>query len=222
MKDITAISARHQHQLALRKDGTVWGWGNNATGQVGDGTAEDRNRPIQVVGLAEITSIAAGGHFSIALKKDGTVWSWGGITWKGDSPPFGKPLPPVQVPVLADISGVAAGYQGFLALKKDETVWGWGTWTFFGEAKQENPAAIDGLKDVAAIASGFFHALVLKKDGTLWSLGWNSMGQLGDGTTTDKHIPLEGGKERPIQIPGVDGIRAIAAGSVHSLVIQGH
>ena len=71
------------HSLALKSDGTVWAWGANDGGQLGDNSLKDRPTPVQVKGLGgngvliDIVAIAAGGQTSLALRADGTVWSWG-------------------------------------------------------------------------------------------------------------------------------------------------
>lgn len=65
------------HSLALRRDGTVWAWGLNNHGQLGDGTATNQTTPVQVVGLTDVVAIAAGRFHSLARKKDGTIWAWG-------------------------------------------------------------------------------------------------------------------------------------------------
>ena len=75
--DITAISAGGTHALALKNDGTVWAWGSNYSGQLGDGTTTDRYTPLQVIGINGITAISAGWKYTVALKNDGTVWAWG-------------------------------------------------------------------------------------------------------------------------------------------------
>jgi alpha-tubulin suppressor-like RCC1 family protein len=77
LTDVVQIKALYDHSLALKSDGTVWAWGDNSLGSIGDGTMESRNIPVQVEGLAEIVEISAGSHHSIALKKDGTLWAWG-------------------------------------------------------------------------------------------------------------------------------------------------
>src|SRR5689334_1668925 len=74
---VKAIAAGASHGLALLSDGTVWAWGHNDHGQLGDGTYKDRPVPVQVNGLADTVAIAAGQIHSLALKKDGTVWVWG-------------------------------------------------------------------------------------------------------------------------------------------------
>src|SRR6185437_15869971 len=65
------------HALALLADGTVWAWGNNHDGELGDGTTSDRFTPAAVPGLTNVRQVAAGGGYSLALRSDGTVWSWG-------------------------------------------------------------------------------------------------------------------------------------------------
>lgn len=74
---VTAIAGGALHSIALKNDGTVWVWGKNDGGQLGDGTIINRTTPVQVSGLTGMTAIAGGGSYSIALKSDGTVWAWG-------------------------------------------------------------------------------------------------------------------------------------------------
>ena len=67
-----------RHAVALKADGTVWAWGDNSFGQLGDSTATERLTPVQVSGLSGVTAVAAGDyHHTVALKADGTVWAWG-------------------------------------------------------------------------------------------------------------------------------------------------
>jgi alpha-tubulin suppressor-like RCC1 family protein len=75
---VRSVSAGLQFSVALKNDGTVWAWGLNDVGQLGDGTTTNRTRPVQVKGLGDVTAIAAGTGHSLALKRDGTLWAWGG------------------------------------------------------------------------------------------------------------------------------------------------
>ncbi|MBI2187137.1 MAG: hypothetical protein HYU37_08415, partial [Acidobacteria bacterium] len=77
LTDIVAVAARGHHALALRADGTVWAWGANTYGQLGDGTTTDSPTPQQVLGVSGVVAIAAGYEYSLALTADGTVWGWG-------------------------------------------------------------------------------------------------------------------------------------------------
>ncbi len=96
LANITAIAAGDSHMLALASNGTVWAWGNNYDGQLGNGSSCNfTNRPVQVLGLSNVTAIAAGANHSLALKADGTAWAWGlndygqlgdGIWWYQQDP----------------------------------------------------------------------------------------------------------------------------------------
>ena len=75
---VTKIAVGGGHTIVLKSDGTVWTWGYNGFGQLGDGTTTNRTTPVQVSGLTGVTAIATGGYHTVALKNDGTVWVWGG------------------------------------------------------------------------------------------------------------------------------------------------
>jgi hypothetical protein len=91
----TAIAAGYAHTVALKQDGTVWVWGGNAYGQLGEGTRTDSLTPVQVSGLSSVTAIAAGGYYTVALKQDGTVWTWGWNSYGqlGDGTQTSSPTP---------------------------------------------------------------------------------------------------------------------------------
>ena len=76
LSDIVEISAGEAHSLALKADGTVWAWGCNTNGRLGDGTQTHSHTAIQVIGLSDMTDITAGGRHNLAIKNDGTVWAW--------------------------------------------------------------------------------------------------------------------------------------------------
>ena len=73
----TAIAAGNSHTVALKQDGTVWAWGNNGSGRLGDGSTTSSRTPVQVADLENVVAIAAGNSHTVALKQDGTVWAWG-------------------------------------------------------------------------------------------------------------------------------------------------
>jgi len=217
------ISAGGSHSLALKNDGTVWAWGNNGQGQLGDGTTVHKTEPMQVPGLSNVTSVAAGSSHSLALKDNGTVWAWGA----NDSGQLGdgtaaQKNTPAQVPGLSNVTSVAAGSNHSLALKDDGTVWTWGNndrgQLGDGTAAQKNtPVQVFGLSDVTAIAAGSSHSLILKDDGRVWAWGNNDHGQLGNSTNASNNIPV------PTFLPAsLTYITAIAAGGNHSLAIGGN
>ena len=131
LTNILRIASGLNHSLALDSSGTLWAWGRNNQGQLGDGGCEDNaSLPVPVPGMTNTVAIAAHGYFaggdgefglSLAVEADGTVWEWGGADGYG----FGG-YSPVQVPSISNVVGVAAGSVYALALKNDGTVWACG------------------------------------------------------------------------------------------------
>jgi len=229
---IPMVAAGSLHALALKSDGTVWAWGGNYCGELGNGITTDSNTPVQVmvspgVPLSGVVAIAAGYEYSLALKSDGTVWAWGlnkyGQLGDGTTTNRGSP---VQVTGLSGVVAIAAGggYSGHsLALKSDGTVWAWGRNNCgqLGDGTTTNrgsPIQVTGLSGVVAIAAGYEHSLALSSDGTVWAWGANGGGQLGNGTTTNSSYPVH---VRRTTGEAQRGVIAIAAGAYHSLALAG-
>lgn len=212
------IAAGAAHSLVLRDDGTVWAWGDNGYGQLGDGTSDEHRVPTHISGLSDVTDIAAGEYHSLAVKNDGTVWAWGDNSsgQLGDGT-YDERRTPVQVDGLSGITNIAAGGEHSLAVKRDGTVWAWG---YNGSGRlgdgthvyRPTPVQVSGITDVTGIAAGGHHSLAVKNDGTVWAWGENGNGQLGDGTRDSHRVPL--------QVTGVSGVISIAAGSQHSLAAK--
>jgi alpha-tubulin suppressor-like RCC1 family protein len=117
------------HTLLLKTDGTVWAWGDNTYGQLGNGASGAASLfPVQVSGLSGIVAVSAGEYHSIALKNDGTVWAWGYNSngQLGNGAFGGSSSTAAQVPGLSGIVAVAAGDDFTLAQKSDGTIVGWG------------------------------------------------------------------------------------------------
>ncbi len=120
LSSVTALAAggnagdTEAHSLAVKSDGTVWAWGSNSNGQLGDGTTTGRSTPVQVSGLSGVSGVAASYRHSLALKSDGTVRGWGfNQNYQlGDSTTTDRSTP-VQVSGLTGVTAVAAGsYHG--------------------------------------------------------------------------------------------------------------
>ncbi len=214
---IIAMDGGQYHSIALKSDGTVWAWGLNNCGQLGDGTTVNKKTPVQVSGLTDVKAIASGVYFNLALKNDGTVWAWGDNGGQlGDGTTTERTVP-VQVIGLTDVKAISAKRLHSLALKNDGTVWAWGDNSAgqLGDGTTTDktvPVQVIGLTDVKAIAAGSYHNIILKNDGTVWAWGRNSNGQLGDGTTTTRITP--------IQIASLTNVKSIAVGSEHNLVLK--
>lgn len=207
LADVVTIAAGNHHSLAVRSDGTVWAWGSNGLGSLGDGSTTNRNLPVQVHGLSDVVLVSASAH-SLALRADGTVWSWGPNTYGqlGDGSTATR-LTPVQVKGLKDVVAIAAGGHHSLAIRSDGTVWAWGA-NFNGQlgdgtlANRQNPVRVPGFTEAVAVSAGNTHSLALRSSGTVWAWGDNSRGGLGDGSTISRRSP--------IQVPGLDKVVTLA------------
>lgn len=189
------------YSVALKQDGTVWTWGNNYDGQLGDGTTNNRLNPYEV-SLTAIVDISAGDRSILALKNDGTVYQWG---YPGNNAPL--ILTPARFGNLTGVSAISTGnaYWGaglWAVLKSNGTVWTWyeNNSGQLGDGSTTNSSGPVQVKNsdgtpftgVVAIAAGGWHMLAIKSDGTLWAWGNNSYGELGDGTTTNRLNPVQG------------------------------
>ncbi|MCX5977325.1 MAG: fibronectin type III domain-containing protein [Coprothermobacterota bacterium] len=198
--NVVALVAGWGYTLALKSDGTVWAWGENSNGQLGLGDTTHRSIPVQVTSLgSNVTALTAGGWHTLVMKEDGTVWAWGnngsGQLGLGDTT---DRLSPVQVTALgSNVTALAAGGDHTLALKSDGTVWAWG-WNSNGQlglgdkTNRSIPVQVTSLgSNVTALTAGGWHTLAMKEDGTVWTWGWNNLGQLGLGDTTDRSTPTK-------------------------------
>jgi hypothetical protein len=192
LQNVIAISTGVWQGQALKSDGTVWGWGHNAEGELGDGTTIDRLLPVQTNNLTDITAIQCG-YSCLALKNDGTVWGWG---WNrfgeaGDGS-IGMKTNPVQSNIF-DVVSLSGGDTSF-AVKSDGTVWAWGC-NPQGQGDKPLPTQITNISNVKSIKAASsceqVNAAVIKNDGTVWTWGANHYGQLGDGTYDNRYIPAK-------------------------------
>jgi alpha-tubulin suppressor-like RCC1 family protein len=209
--------------LAVRDDGTVWGWGTNNYGQLGPnpGTFDT---PFQIPGISDVRSVTAmGGSGAYALKNDGTVWAWGynadgqlgnGTVSTNSCKCSGTPSP------ITGLTDVTAITDNGAALRADGTVWAWGNDSVgtLGQGTLATndcgcspvPVQVVGLTNIVGIAATQTTDFALRADGTVWAWGNNREGELGQGTITQN----TGGCDcdpTPTAIPGLTAITAIAA-----------
>jgi alpha-tubulin suppressor-like RCC1 family protein len=220
---VVAVAGGRLHSLALKSDGSVWAWGYNLQGQLGDGTTINRTSPVAVSGLSSgVVAVAGGsGDHSLALKADGSVWSWGYNSQGqlGDGTTINRTSPVAVSGLSSGVVAVAGGGYHSLALKADGSVWAWGD-NFSGQLgdgtglNRTSPVAVSGLSSgVVAVAGGGVHSLALKSDGSVVAWGFNAQGELGDGTTTNRFSP--------VAVSGLSsGVVAVAGGGSHSLALK--
>ena len=222
------IAGGQAHSLAVDSAGTVWAWGDNTHGQLGDGTTTGTSSPVKT-GAPASSAVTAGLLSSAALTRDGTVSTWGDNAYGqlGDGTTTQRPSP-VTVPGLSNLTQVAAGNYHMLALKSDGTVVAWGldnagqlgdgttdtgnsTVTVTGsnaDPTSSTPVDVKGLTDVVQVAAGGLpgyagHSVALKADGTVWAWGYGKSGQLGLGSDTSTPTPTK--------VPGLPRIMQVAA-----------
>ena len=221
LSSVAAVSAGDAVALALTSDGSVWAWGDN----LGNGSPNSSDVPVQVPSLSDIVAVSAGSNVSVALRSDGTVWTWGGNA-NGDLGDGGTApsSTPVQVSGLTGVTQIAAGRNFVLALRSDGTVWAWGA-NDYGELGDGTtfdssvPVQVTGLSRVTAIAAGAYDAMAVATKGyvnmlsAVYEWGDNEQGQIGDGTYRERPVPVQ------INGIGAQHVSGIAAGLNFSLVL---
>jgi hypothetical protein len=180
--DVITVAGGLSHSLALKSDGTVWAWGANWTGQLGDGTLTQRRTPVQVAGLSGVRQIASGADFSMALETHGlpagVLWSWGvnGSGQLGDGTTTARNRPGTGA---GGIVHIGAGYSTAYAVSSDSGVWAWGE---NGSGQIGDGSTIDrrlpvrlaNLDDAAVITGGRYHSLAVDAAGGVWYWGANN------------------------------------------------
>jgi len=190
---VTAISAGDAHSLFLKSDGSLWGMGNNTSGQLGMGTTVSSfSSPVKIVDTG-VTAMAAGSSHSLFLESDGSLRAMGDNSngELGDGTTVSQLSPKLIVP--SGIAAIAAGNSFSLVLASSGELVGAGINSFGNLGAGPTSTAVGGIKiqagGVSAIAAGDVFSLFLTGDSGLWAMGYNNAGELGDGTFTSRIIP---------------------------------
>lgn len=226
------MSAGGEHTLALKADGTVWAWGNNDDGQLGDGTTTARSTPVKISVPGGATAVAAGERYSLALGADGFVYAWGyngqgqlGKTANGNIQANWAPAK-IVVAGFSGVTAIAAGAYHAVAIK-DGKVWTWGAnWSnqlgrngasHDAVPTQLNvPIGTNPATTVYAVAAGGAHSLALRSDGAVFSWGSNASGQIGGSSSIDMITQVSGGV---LGTTFLTDATAVSAGRDHSVAI---
>lgn len=194
------VAGGGSHTSAIKVDGTLWIWGLNTNGQLGDNTVVRKSSPVQTVsGGTNWKQVSCGDDFTAAIKTDGTLWLWG----INDNGQLGNNNRTKQSSPVQTISGgsnwkqVECGKYTTSAIKTDGTLWLWGLgwYGMLGDntvADKSSPVqTVAGGNDWQQVSCFGAHTAALKIDGSLWTWGRNNSGQLGDNTVVDKSSPIQ-------------------------------
>ncbi len=227
---VAQVTAGFSHACALKRDGTLWCWGNGFAGELGDGQQGPGHQsavPVQVAALGrEGVQVSAGNSFTCAVKRDRTAWCWGenlqgqigqGFLSTGLQTGIATPS---RVIGLSQVAEVAAG--GFHACARvvGGAVFCWGN-DQLGELGDgvtgvfnPTPVAAQGLSGVVALDAGQEHTCAVEADGSLWCWGNNPSGELGIGETG-------GSRAVPTQVVDLSDAQAVDAGFEHTCAVAG-
>lgn len=202
------MSAGSSESFIIDGDGTLWAWGGNIFGQLGDGTTENRSLPVRV--LENVRSVSAGESHVYAVLKDNTLWAWGrnvSNAFPGEPDSMTGSAAPVKI--MDGVASASTGVCTHLAVKTDGTLWAWGKYIGNKTNKQyDAPQLImDGVADAC---TGYGHSLALKRDGSLWAWGQNIYGESGSSTGLTRLTPAK----------VMDGVTGMSAGYGFSIAVK--
>jgi alpha-tubulin suppressor-like RCC1 family protein len=215
------VSCGNFHTAAIKTDGTLWNWGRNSYGQLGDNSITNRSSPVQTIaGGTNWKQVSAGGYNTAAIKTDGTLWLWGRNNngQLGDNSITDRSSPVQTIAGGTNWKQVSAGTHT-AAIKTDGTLWNWGR-NSYGQlgindrTHRSSPVqTIAGGTNWKQVACGGSHTAAIKTDGTLWNWGENEFAQLGDNTTTHRSSPVQ-------TVAGGTNWKQVSAGSLNTAALK--
>ena len=227
-----SIAAGSHHSCALHGNGTVSCWGRNQKGQLGaTGNTADLKK---VDGIADAKAIAAGNDHSCAVRGNGEAWCWGrnfdgqlGNGQQADS------LIPVQAREITDATDITAGIAHTCSLRKSGSIscWGWNSSGQLGNGQKGEafddssadsaiPVPVAGITDAVVVRAGWLHTCSLHEDGSVSCWGYNWVGILGNGESSDPQDDHSADSAVPVEVIGIDDAIDIAAGRNHTCALH--
>ncbi|MBP9793099.1 MAG: T9SS type A sorting domain-containing protein [Flavobacterium sp.] len=217
------ISSGAYHTIAIANNGTLWAWGYNNSGQVGNGTTVNQNIPVQIGTDTDWVYVGAGYYHSFAIKSNGTLWGWGDNSdykIKNNTPSPSTPLTftePIQIGNDTNWSKISGGENFSVAIKTNGTLWTWGSdangqmGNGITNLAHTIPTQVGTATNWAQIDAGRYHVIALNSGGGVITWGSNQYGQIGNGGGFDVTAPF--------LISGTSGVLKIDANATGSLII---
>jgi prepilin-type N-terminal cleavage/methylation domain-containing protein len=195
-KKMPYISANAVHFCAIKVDDSLWCWGGNGTGALGNGTTTTSTVPVAVSGGGQWKSVHIRGGATCAIKSDSTLWCWGynSVIPLGDGTTTDRYVP-TQIAAGSTWKSLSISQYNMCGIKSDDTLWCWGS-VVIGSGLG-NGAAVGSLVPVQVsgtwkqVQPTLTHTCAIKSDDTLWCWGNNVNGAVGDGTNTNRLIPVQ-------------------------------
>lgn len=226
---VEQLAAGGAHTCALKTDGSVWCWGDNALGQLGDGTTTARAAPVQVEALSglSVVQLSGGAEHTCALTSGGELYCWGGnedgqlgVVDAGGMKVSGSPVPvlvkmPPEAPQGVGAQAFSAGGKHTCSVLVDGSVWCWGENAAFqlGDGTSDErplPVQTQGISKVVAVANGDEHTCAIRDDGSLHCWGSNANGQLGVLDITSAPTP--------VHVTSLTSVAELAGGDEHTCI----
>jgi len=203
----STISVGYNYTMAIKSDGSLWAWGSNEYGQLGDGTTINKSSPVKI--MDNVIKVSAGHAHTMAIKTDGSLWAWGDNEWGQlgtgafttyDYDQYDERIissnnnKTIPFKIMDNVSQVYAKVDRTMAIKSDGSLWAWGENDKgqVGDGTTINKSSpvkiIDNVKSVVLSGSSSF---AIKTDNSIWAWGFNGGGQLGDGTTINRINPVK-------------------------------
>ena len=195
--DWCSISTGATH--AIKTSGELWGWGCNSAGMLGDGTTVTRCSPVrEFCSATDWCQVSKSCQHTAAIKTSGQIWAWGcGLCGRlGDGTTVSRVSPVREFCSATDWCGVSAAVFSTAAIKTSGQIWGWGSSRFGGLGDGTTVTSFSPVREFCSatdwclVSAGRYHTAAIKTSGQLWVWGFNSWGQLGDGTTASKCSPV--------------------------------